>query len=211
MKKESNIEWWEKVLEDTPKEYIDWFEKEEKYLKKHITNGSKVLEVGCGDGRSLRYIKDITKNIVGVDIDKKAIEDAKKNLPDWDLQVADGKNLPFEDNSFDFVICMTTPANFGEERQKFYSEMKRVVKSTGQIILSVFNEDALPIRLKLYKKLDVPIKGIDGGKVSYEVPSGIETSEQFSKEELEVIFKEAGLNILEITKQGMGYFCRLEK
>jgi ubiquinone/menaquinone biosynthesis C-methylase UbiE len=211
MEKESNIEWWEKLLENIPDSYANWFKEEEKFLKQHITKDAKVLEIGCGEGRSLNYILDITKNIVGIDNDPKAVKDAKANLKDIDIQLADGKNLPFEDNSFDFVICMTTPANFGDEKQKFYAEMKRVVKEEGQILLSVFNEDAMEERLKLYKKVNAKVKEIRGGRVIFEDFVDIEFSEQFSKSELENIFKEAGLKVLEIKKEVIGYFCRLGK
>jgi len=211
VKKEGNIEWWEKVLADVPKSYAHWFNEEEKFLKEHITKDSKVLEVGCGEGRSLKYILDITRNIIGIDNDSKAIDDAKKNFDEIKFQVADGTDLPFEDNSFDFVICMTTPANFGDKKHKCYAEMKRVVRKDGQIILSVFNEDAMEERLKLYKKVDAAVKEIVRGRVIFEESVDIEFSEQFSKEELEEIFEEAGLNIIEIKKEGIGYFCILKK
>lgn len=203
-----NISWWKKLLGDIPPAYAKWFNYEKDFLRKHIKKHAKVLEVGCGDGRSLTYIKDITKNIVGIDINKKAINYAKKILPELKFQVADGKDLPFEENSFDFVICMTTPANFGSDRQKFYSEMKRVLKPSGEIIINVFNEDAMPARMEIYKKFNAPIKEVIGGKVIFE---DVGPSEQFSKQELEEIFKKAELEIIEITKQGMGYFCRLRK
>jgi ubiquinone/menaquinone biosynthesis C-methylase UbiE len=211
MEKESNIEWWEKTLENLPKSYADWFNDEEKFLRNEITPNSKVLEVGCGEGRSLRYIQDITEKIVGIDNDPKAIKDTKKNIKKGEFLVADGRALPFEDNSFDFILCMTTPANFGDEKQKFYSEMKRIINNDGQILLSVFNEDAMEERLKLYKKVNALVKKIVGGRVIFEEHVDIEFSEQFSKEELIEIFKEARLNILSIEKVGIGYFCKLRK
>jgi len=210
MKNLKNIDWWEKVLEDTPASYKYWFEKEKIFLRENITEDSKVLEIGCG-GRSLSYILDITKNIVGIDNNIKAVEDAKINLGKVDIRLADGIDLPFEDNSFDFVICMTTPANFGKEKQKFYSEMKRVMKQEGQILLSVFNEDALDERLKLYEKVGAKIRKNNNGKIIFEEDILDNVSEQFSKKELEEIFNEAGLKIIEIKKEGLGYFCSLRK
>lgn len=211
MEKDSNIECWEKVLANLPESYVDWFRKEEVFLKENVANGSKVLEVGCGEGRSLEYIKDITQHIIGIDNDPKAIHDAKKNLKNIDFKIADGRRLPFEDESFDFVICMTTPANFGDEKQKFYAEMKRVLKNNGRILLSVFNEDAMDERVKLYKNIGMPPKEVIGGRVIFEESVDVEFSEQFSKNELEKIFQEAGLNILEIKKEGIGYFCKLDR
>ena len=61
MKNESNIDWWEKVLADVPEEYADWFGKEEVFLKKHITKDAKVLEIGCGEGRSLSLRRKLVR------------------------------------------------------------------------------------------------------------------------------------------------------
>ena len=185
MGKGSNIEWWEKALINLPESYINWFKEEGDFLRKNIYKDSSVLEVGCGEGRSLRYIQDITQNIIGIDNDAKAVNDAKNTLKNIDFRIADGKNLPFDNNLFDFVICMTTPANFGNEKEKIYTEMKRVLKNDGEILLSVFNEDAMKERLKLYKNVNAPIKKIVGGRVIFENSVGIEYSEQFSKRELE--------------------------
>ena len=55
--------------------------KKKKYLQKILTPDAKVLEVGCGDGRSIFDILPVTKNVTGIDHDDKAISDAKNNFP----------------------------------------------------------------------------------------------------------------------------------
>lgn len=211
MKKESNMDYWEKTLSVMPESYKMWFDLEKKYLQKNIKKNSSVLEIGCGDGRSLNYIINLASKIVGIDIDEKAINDAESNLDGIDFRVADGKNLPFKDSSFDYIICMTTPANFGDDKDKFYSEMKRVVKYDGEIILSVFNEDALEERMKSYKTIGLKIKSVEKGKIIFSDSCDVGVSEQFSKIELEEIFERNSLKIIEIKKEGIGYFCRLKK
>ncbi len=207
-----NIDLWEKVLEDMPESYKEWLNGEREFLRASITKDSKVLEVGCGEGRSLKDIFDITKDLTGIDNAQEAIDDAKNNLPEIKFLKADGKDLPFEDKSFDFVICMTTFANFGSDKYKILEEMKRVLKNDGKIILSVFSEDAFEERMKLYKKVKVSIKEIKGTTVIFEEGFGGENiSEQFSKEELEEIFNKVELNLIEIKKIGMGYVCKLSK
>lgn len=147
---------------------------------------------------------------MGIDNDPKAITDAKTNIPSGHFSIQDGRKLSFENNSFDFVLCMTTPANFGEDKDKFYLEMKRVIKPEGVIIISVFNEDAFNERMKLYNKLGAKIKEVKGTSILFTQPVNT-ISEQFSKEELEEIFNRNGLRVLEIKKEGIGYFCKLKK
>jgi len=216
MKEETNIEFWERVLKDLPDSYRDWFKEEEKYLRANISQGSRVLEVGCGEGRSLKYISNIAKELIGIDHDNIAVEDAKRNFEEIEkvkILQADARKIPFEKSSFDFVISMTTPANFGDHKYEIYEEMKRVVKEEGEIILSVFNEDAFEERMKLYKKLEAPMKEVreDEGTVVFDDSLIDNSSEQFSESQLREIFEKVGLEVIEIKKSGIGNFCRLRK
>jgi len=209
-----NIDFWEKVLKNLPLAYKEWFEKEREYLQLNITKNAKVLEVGCGEGRSLKDIINITENLTGIDHDPYAVKKAKTNLKGHskiNVLRAEATNIPFKDKSFDFVICMTTFANFGDKKDKVLEEMKRVLTDKGYIIISVFSEEAFEERMKLYKKTNFPIKEIIGTKVIYNGKWGDNTSEQFSQSELEEIFAKTKLRIVEIKKLNMAYICKLKK
>jgi ubiquinone/menaquinone biosynthesis C-methylase UbiE len=210
-KKKTNINYhaWADTLTNLPKSYRDWFAEEKKYLQKIITLDSKVLEVGCGDGRSIFDILSITKNIIGIDYDNKAVANAQNNFnnyPSVKIIEADATNLPFQDMSFDFVICMTTFANFNDKKFIALEEMKRVLKKDGKIIISVFSEDALKERLKVYKVMKSEIKKIENGTVIFG-DDGV--SEQFSNKQLEDIFNKVHLQIEDITKVNIAYLCTL--
>ena len=108
---------------------------------------------------------------------------------------------------------MTTPVNFGNDRNWIYSEMKRVLLPDGEIIISIFNEDQFTFyeRTKLYAQLGAPVKEVKGTTFVFDYPNGAHISEQFSKKQLEEIFDENGLEPVDISKQGIGYFCRAKK
>jgi len=210
----TNMDYWEFVLKNLPESYHKWFEEEKKYLQNIITPDAKVLEVGCGDGRSIFDILPVTKNITGIDHDDKAIADAKNNFssyPSIKILKADATKLSFENEKFDFVVCMTTFANFADNKFIILEEMKRVLKNSGKIIISVFSEDALEERMKVYKASGVKIKKIENGKVVFDESLGDNISEQFSKEQLEDIFSQAYLHIKKITKVNIAYICTLTK
>jgi len=210
----TNMDYWEFVLKNLPESYHEWFEEEKKYLQRVITPDAKVLEVGCGDGRSIFDILPVTKNITGIDHDDKAITDAKNNFSSYlsiKILKADATKLPFENEEFDFVVCMTTFANFADKRSLILEEMKRVLKKSGKIIISVFSEDALEERMKVYKASGVEIKKIENGKVVFDESLGDNISEQFSKEQLEDIFSRANLKMEDITKVNIAYLCTLSK
>ena len=214
MKKVYDINTWEEVLSNLPQAYKEWFLAEGKYLRENITKNAKVLEVGCGEGRSIKDILPITKNITGIDIDIEAIEKTKKIFKNYSkikMLVMDGTNLSFENNSFDYVLCMTTFANFGDKKYKILEEMRRVVRKEGFIIISVFSESAFDYRMALYKKINFPLKKIEGTTVFYDTKHDLGISEQFSEKELRNIFEKIKLKIVEIIKLNMAYICKLNK
>ncbi len=210
----TNMDYHKLVLKNLPKSYHKWFEEEKKYLQKTITPNAKVLEVGCGDGRSIFDILSVTKKVTGIDHDDKAIADAKNNFssyPSIKILKADATKLPFKNEEFDFVVCMTTFANFADNKYIILEEMKRILNKSGKIIISVFSEDALEERMKVYKLIGLMIKNVENGKVVFDESLGDNVSEQFSKKQLEDIFSQANLQIDDITKVNIAYLCTLSK
>jgi len=206
-----NVDYWERLIDNPPESYKRWFETEKEYLIKNIKKNSKVLDIGCGNGRIIKIIAPMTNNIVGIDNERKAVNDSKNNLknyPQIRILLSDSKKLPFEDDSFDFVVCMATLVNFGKYKIEALNEMRRVIKKEGYIIIDVFSDDAFDERIKIYKKFKAPIKQINGTTVIFE-DTGI--SEQFTKEQLIDIFNQAKLRIIEIKKWGIAYLCKLQK
>ncbi len=209
-----NIDFWKDVLANMPESYHIWFGEEKKYLQQNITLNSKVLDIGCGDGRSIFDIISITENVIGIDYDEKAVLDAKQKFvkyPSVKFFKADAINLPFNDGEFDFVICMGTFANFGDNKFFVLNEMKRILKSSGKIIISVFSDEAFEERMKVYKMTKSKIKEIHEGKVIFDEEMEDEVSEQFSQEQLYGIFSKVGLIIEDMTKVNIAYLCTLSK
>lgn len=194
--KTDNIDYWEKTLKNPPKSYIKLFRQEKDYLRKSIKQGEKVLDIGCGEGRNILSIIDITDNVVGIDIDQKAVEDTKINLKDYprvDILLGNATSLPFDDENFDTVIFSMTLVNLDSEKEKALSEMKRVVKRDGKIILSVYSDKALEERRNMYKQVEVPIKSEVNGKFIFDIDGFV--SEQFSISDIEKMIEPLGLKI----------------
>lgn len=107
------------------------------YLAKLIPANSSVLDFGCGNMYTSREILNIspTLTITGLDV----VRD--QNLTDEILsdkrlkfELLSNRELPFADNSFDVVVALATMHH--TDNPEFYlSELKRVIKPTGAIIL----------------------------------------------------------------------------
>lgn len=75
-----------------------------------IENGSSILDLGCGDGTLLKYLRD-NKNVsgYGLEISEKNLElcvQEKLNIIQSDLN--NGLSDYFSDNSFDYVVMSQT-------------------------------------------------------------------------------------------------------
>src|SRR3989338_1483027 len=116
----------ERHRNDTVK-HMERFERA--FLKKHVKG--IVLDIGCGTGRTLAWIK----NAVGCDISPEMLKQAKNKVPS-PLLVSEAENLPFGDKIFDSVACMFTTLNLCDY-EKAVQEMSRVLKPGGSAVVSV--------------------------------------------------------------------------
>jgi ubiquinone/menaquinone biosynthesis C-methylase UbiE len=98
-----------------------------------------VLDVGCGEGITLKKLEDkkIGKNNEGIDYSATAIKIGKKIYPQLKLSKGDIYKLDYKDNSFDLLIC-TEVLEHLKDPIKAVEEMKRV--TSKYIIISVPNE-----------------------------------------------------------------------
>lgn len=210
--KSRTIYGWIKTTKNPPEGYKKAFDKEEEFLLENVPKDTIVLDVGCGFGRVIKLLAPQAKKIIGIDNDKKAIEDAKEYLKEFDnveIFFEDAEKMHFEDKSFDVVLCVgATPVNFGETKKQIYSEIRRILKDKGLFLTSVYNEDALEDRLITYRNYyegDFKIK--KNGTVIF----GEFISEQFTEKKIREILDEAGFEILEIIKEGIFYIIKTEK
>jgi arsenite methyltransferase len=108
----------------------------------HVNQDTRLLEVGCGVGLTSCYLAvRYGCRIVGVDLSDRMVEWASRRAQRKGLQgraeyfTADAQDLPFDDGSFDVVICESVTA-FPEDKQKAASEYARVTTSGGYVGLN---------------------------------------------------------------------------
>lgn len=121
-----------------------------------------LLDCGCGTGPmiSLLHEMDSKKYYTGLDITPKMIEVAKaKNLSGVDWVVGDCEELPFEENSFDVIICSNSFHHYPNP-QKFFYSVKRVLRPNGRLILQDYT--APSVVLWLMNHTEMPIANLFG-------------------------------------------------
>ncbi|MCE4607953.1 MAG: class I SAM-dependent methyltransferase [Caldisphaeraceae archaeon] len=106
-------------------------------LKNSISLDGKVLDVGIGTGLFEDYLKGkgINLDVIGIDTDRKMLSEAKKK--GYLVMLANAEKLPFEDNSFDLVICIDT-IHAVPNKEEVIKEIKRVMKPGAFALISHF-------------------------------------------------------------------------
>ena len=107
----------------------------------YIKPGDKVLDLGCGRGQFLEFLRGKNVEYIGVDFSEKLIEIAKKQDPEAKYQVADVLRLPFPDDYFNkvYAIALFHHIPSKELRIQALKEIERVLKEKGLSIFTVWN------------------------------------------------------------------------
>ena len=107
---------------------------------------SRILDAGCGSGPLFAALRDRGAIVTGFDRSTKMLELARRRLgADADLQAADlGSPLPFPDGAFDDVI-VSLVLHYLEDWTAPLSELRRVLRPGGRLIVSVDHPIAFPV------------------------------------------------------------------
>jgi len=114
-------------------------------------NPSAVLDVATGTGDLAMAIRKACPQarVVGADFCAPMLDVARRNgLPE--LVVADGMSLPFADRTFDVVTAAFGLRNMASW-EKGLSEMARVLKPGGHLLILDFSLPTLPVIRPLYR------------------------------------------------------------
>ncbi|WP_048055378.1 class I SAM-dependent methyltransferase [Pyrococcus sp. NA2] len=121
-------------------EYQSRIEALEPLLIKYMPRRGKVLDLACGVGGFSFLLEDHGFEVVGIDISEEMIESAKRYAEARESKVeflvGDAKKIPFEADSFDYVIFIDSLIHFTPlELNQVFKEVRRVLKSEGKFII----------------------------------------------------------------------------
>lgn len=94
------------------------------------------LDVGCGEGRFPRDLKQRGYRVIGVDASKTLIEHAREADPDGDYRVADAAQLPFEDGSIRLVTAFMSLHDI-DDMEEAIREIGRVLAPDGRLCAAI--------------------------------------------------------------------------
>lgn len=102
-------------------------------------SGGRALDVATGAGHAALAIAPSVDAIVATDTSQRMLEVTlqeaeRRGIANLSVEYADAHNLPFENASFDLVICRTAAHHFSEP-SKFLSEANRVLKPERNLVV----------------------------------------------------------------------------
>jgi len=111
-------------IERTTGLYLNW-----------LDDCQKILDVGCGTGNTVKYLRSLGKEIIGITFSPLEIQQAKL-VNNIDIQLMEMHRLDFKDEEFDAVISWD---NLEHAIAPYIalSEMKRVVRKDGKLLIFI--------------------------------------------------------------------------
>lgn len=110
----------------------------------NLRETGSILDIGCGVGWLTRqYAREAQDQVIGIDFSEQSIAVArdmamKEGLNNLEFQVMDAEELQFENDQFDCIICSEVLEHLLHP-EKALNEMHRVLKHTGQIVVTTPN------------------------------------------------------------------------
>jgi 2-polyprenyl-3-methyl-5-hydroxy-6-metoxy-1,4-benzoquinol methylase len=185
--------------------------------------GTRVLDVGCGNGRLLKILAEANVKYVGVDQSESLIKICQEKYPEYKFAVQDILNLgALADFDFDYVFCIAVLHHLpgAALRQQALRQLKNKIKPGGKIILSVWNMWPQKKYSRMFYKFSLlKICGrnkMDFGDVLFDwrAPGGMMSKRYyhlFFQGELKKLVKKAGLKIENFIADNYNYYLVLTK
>ena len=140
---------WSMLNEETQKEI--WLEPsiESYYLVNRWKRQGKkeFLDIGCGLGRhSIQFAKE-GFNVTSIDLSQEAIDSAKRWAQDEKLDIqflhSDMMDIPYEDNSFDCILCRNVISHTDTEGiETIINKIYNLLKINGECFLTLGSKNA---------------------------------------------------------------------
>ena len=113
------------------------------FLAREFCRGKDVLDVAAGEGYGTALLAQVARSAVGVEIDAAAVDAARAEFsrPNLRFEQGDARSLPLSDASIDVAVSFETLEHLAEQ-DVFLSELHRVLRPEGLLIISTPDRDA---------------------------------------------------------------------
>lgn len=105
-----------------------------------FTTGQRILELGCGNGKTVSALVESGLYVTGVDFSRSAIDTCKGSMGDKASFVCGNiTDLPFGDGAFDGAVAFHVLEHLSyDEMRKAVSEIRRVLRKRSHVLVRCF-------------------------------------------------------------------------
>ena len=108
--------------------------------------GASVGDIGCGTGRPDPFLATRGLAPRGVDLSPEMIRVARRDQPGFEYEVADLRELPFEDASLAGIVCWYSVIHAAPgDVPAYFAEFGRAVKPGGHLLAAFFEAVNEPV------------------------------------------------------------------
>ncbi len=105
-----------------------------------FAEGSRILELGCGNGKTASALTEMGYSVTGVDFSESAVKMCSEMNIGAEFVCSPADKLPFPDNSFDGAVAFHVLEHLSSRELKdTVSELIRTVKKGGHVLVRVFS------------------------------------------------------------------------
>lgn len=161
----------------------------ETWFIKYLSSNDLVLDIGCNNCQNTIKAARVCRKVIGFDLDQNQIDIAKRTISknkikNIKLLIHNAEEkLPFKKNTFDTILFFAVLEHL-KNREKAISEVYRILKDGGKLLLSVPNKDTT------WKNIQK--------KVNLNYFSDSDHKIEFSKSSIYIFLKNNGFRNIEI-------------
>ena len=125
-------------------------------LESQLEETGRYLDVGCGVGGWILFLKEQGYDIEGIDIAARTVRALTEYDPELKLKVASMTAIPYPDENFDGVLAIGTLEYIEGKIPQGLSEVRRVLRRGGWFFMEV------PVVNGLRRWFYLPLKRLEG-------------------------------------------------
>ena len=115
-------------------QYTPWLD----LLISKLNKGDKILDLGCGNGRAVKYLVDKGFRGIGIDVSDKMLYLARKHVPKGKFYKKEFTNIDFKPESIDAVISFFALNHIPKtEFKKTLRICRKILKKDGLLLLGM--------------------------------------------------------------------------
>jgi SAM-dependent methyltransferase len=177
-------------------------------LIRRYSHGFRALDFGCGTGRSTRFLKNLGLNVIGADVSRAMLDQARGLDPSGEYRlVRDSISGEFAPGSFDTILAAFTFDNMPTEaKADALSALRILLASVGCLLVVVSSSEIYVNEWASFSTRDFPQnrRAGDGDRVRIvmlDIPDRRPVEDVFCTDaQYRRLFEDAGLRVLEVQR-----------